>query len=134
MQLEKPPCPKPTHPLLQKCPRFHSLSFTGQGTHLAQFPCPQVGPGPSSARSAINHSEHTAQVWNFSRKEQVFTVHIPPFFHPPASPEPGRWDGFPPRSPGSIYPWNAVASGRFLPFQLCTSVAQNTKFGLWPGH
>lgn len=33
-------------------------------------------------------------------------------------------------SPQSIYPWNAAASGRFLPLQLCTSAAKNTKFGL----
>lgn len=90
------------------------VSFIGHFWH--SFPL-QVGPVPSSVRSAINHSKHTTQMWNFSCKEQVFTVHIPPFFAHHRLPVPGRWDGFPPHSAESIYPWNAVASGRFLPFK-----------------
>lgn len=112
------------------------VSFTGQGTLWAQLPPGRAWPILNQVSNKSQRT-HDSDAELFMRRASFYSPHSSFFFslhH--RLPLPGRWDGFPPRSPQSIYPWNAVASGRFLPFKLCTkfkSAAQNTKFGLWAG-
>lgn len=95
IQLGKHPCSKPAHPLLQQCPRLWCL-LQDKGQVWHSFPAGRTWP----MLSEVSNKSQT-QLWKFSCKEQVFTVHIPAFFVPHRLPLPrlhGSWDGLPPLS------------------------------------